>query len=75
MHWDSRTGPVDEGLFAGLVLLPHHDIQLLPPALIELAEARITVAIRIRVPIFLPKQLQGYVAMRPELLVHRGKIR
>jgi hypothetical protein len=39
------TGPIDEHLFAGLVILPEHHIPVSVPPLIEFAEPAVTVAI------------------------------
>ena len=41
------SSPVDEQLLAGLVLLPQHHVLLLPPALVQLAEAAVAVAVRV----------------------------
>ena len=39
---------------AGLVLLPEHHIELLPPPLVEFAEPAVAVAVGLRLPILLP---------------------
>ena len=69
-----RNCPVDESLLAGFVFLPHNHIQFLAPALVQLAEPIVAIAIRIRIPVFLPTQLQGHVAVTPELLAHGSKV-
>jgi hypothetical protein len=58
-----------------LVLLPHHHVEFLAPALIRLAEAAVAIAVGVGLAILLPKQLQGHMAMGPELLVDRGEVR
>ena len=44
---DRWSGPVDEHLLAGSVVLPQHDILIPVPALIQLAEAAVAVAVRL----------------------------
>ena len=69
-----RTGPIDKHLLARLVLLPQHHIEFGAPALVQLAEARVAIAIRGRLPIFLPQQLQGHILVAAQLLVNRGEV-
>ena len=56
-NWDGRTGMIDEHLLAHPVILSQDQIELLNPAVIELAEATVLVAIRLALFVFLPEQL------------------
>src|SRR5580658_7927908 len=58
------TGPVDEQLLAGAMLLAQHYILIARPALVQLTQAAVAVSVRLRFPIFLPDQLQCQVLMR-----------
>ena len=69
-----RSGPIDEGFLAGLVLLPHHYVELLAPALIQFAETAVAVALGVGVAVLFPEQLQGDVAVGAELLVDGGEV-
>src|SRR5258708_6556267 len=40
------TGPIDKQLLAGLVFLPKHHFLFAPPALVQPAEARVTISHR-----------------------------
>ena len=70
-----RAGPVHEGFLAGLVLLAQHYVELLAPALIQLAETAVAIAILAGVAIFIPEQLQGHVTMTLQLLMDGGEVR
>jgi len=48
---DGVPGVVDEELLAGLVLLPQHHVQLLPPAPVEFTEPAVGVAVRVGLPV------------------------
>lgn len=52
------AGPVDEQLLAGLVFLPKHHFLFAPPALVQFAEARVAIAVGLRLAILFPKQRQ-----------------
>ena len=56
-----------------MVLAQHH-IQSLPPLLVELTEAAVSVAVRVGLAIFFPGQLQRQVRMALEFFVELGKI-
>ena len=60
--------------FSGLVLLPHHHVELFAPALIQFAESAVAVAFGIGVAVLFPEQLQGHVAVSAELLVDGGEV-
>jgi len=68
------AGPVDEGFLTRLVFLAQHDIELPAPALVEFAKTAVAVAVRVRVSILLPDQLQGHVPVTLELLLNGGEI-
>ena len=70
-----RACPIDEHLLARLVLLPQHHVELRPPTLVQLAEARVAIAIRVRLPVFFPQQLQSQMTVLPQLLMDRGEVR
>ena len=69
-----RARPIDEHLLARLVLLAQHHVELRAPALVQLAEPRVAIAIRIGLPVFLPQQLQRHVLAAAQLLVDRGEV-
>src|SRR4051812_27605687 len=72
---DGGSRPIDEQLLAGLVFLAQHYILLAAPALVQFAEAGIAIAIRVCLPILLPKQLLGQVRMALTLPVKVGEVR
>ena len=49
-----RAGPIHEHLFPGFVFLPQNHVELRSPALVQLAEARVAIALRVPLPVFLP---------------------
>ena len=53
MDRDRRTGVIDEHLFAGAMFVAQHQIQLLQPVPVELAETAITVT-GVVDPVFFP---------------------
>src|SRR5262249_41313675 len=55
---------------SGAVLLPQDQIELVCPSPIELAEPAVLVAVRIRLLIFLPNQLQGDMFLVVQFLVN-----
>src|SRR5882762_5496882 len=63
VHRNRGSGPVDESLLAGLVLLAKNHILLLSPSPVELAEATVAVSFRMHLPILFPSQLQGQMTM------------
>src|SRR5215831_19116817 len=67
--------PIHEQLLAGLVLLPQHHILFPPPPLVQLAEAAVLVAVRVCLPILLPKQLLRHMWMLLPLPVKIGEVR
>ena len=56
------------------MLLPHHYVELLAPALIQFAETAVAVALGVGVAVLFPEQLQGDVAVGAELLVDGGEV-
>ena len=73
-HRDGLARVVDKQLLAGPVFLAQHHVLLPTPALVELAEAAVTVAVRVHGAVLLPEQLQGEVLVLPQLGVDRGKV-
>src|SRR4051794_2321221 len=69
-----RSCPIHEQLLAGLVLLPQHHILFPPPPLVQLAEAAVLVAVRVCLPVLLPKQLLRQVRMLLPLTMKVGKV-
>ena len=59
-----RPGPVHKHLFARTVLLPHHDVVIPDPPLVQLAKAALTVPVRLILAILFPNQLQRQMTMR-----------
>src|SRR5271154_4744161 len=72
---DGGSRPIDKQFLAGLMFLAEHYILLPSPALKQLAETGIAVAVRVGLPVLLPEQLLGQVLMHLPLLVKLGKIR
>ena len=72
---DGGSRPIDKQLLAGLVFLTQHHVLLAPPALKQLAETGIALAVRVGLPVLLPEQLLGQVWMHLPLLVKLGKVR
>ena len=75
MDRDRGSRPIDEQLLAGLVLLAQHHILLAAPALVQLAEAAVAIAVRVCLPVLLPEQLLRQVWMLLSLLVKVGEVR
>ena len=63
VHRDRGSGPIDETLLAGLVLLAKNHILLLAPPPVEFAETAVTISFRMHLPILFPSQLQRQMAM------------
>jgi hypothetical protein len=74
VHRNRRARPVHEHLLAGFVLLPQHHVKLRAPALVQLAEPRVAIAVRAGLPVFLPQQLQRHILTAAQLLVDRGEV-
>src|SRR5436190_20216097 len=72
---DSGSRPIDKQFLAGLVVLAQHHVLLPAPALKQLAETGIAIAVRVGLPVLLPKQLLAQVSIYLPLLVKLGKIR
>jgi hypothetical protein len=68
------AGPVDEGLVAGVVILPEHHITVAMPPLIEFAEAAVAVAVRLRFTVLLPEELQRQMFVSLQLGMQLGEI-
>jgi hypothetical protein len=73
VHRNRRARTIDEHLLADLVLLTKHHIKLRAPTLIQLAEARVAIAVWIGLPVLLPQQLQRDVLVAAQLLVNPGE--
>jgi hypothetical protein len=71
---DGGSCPIDKQLLSSLVFLAQYDILLAAPALIQLAEAGVTIAVRVGLPVLLPQQLLGHVWMTLPLLVKVGEV-
>ena len=73
MDRDLSSGPVDEQLLSGAVLLPHDQVAAAAPFVVVPPEAGVGVVIAwMRFPILLPKQLQAsdaYVVTEPILVI------
>src|SRR5689334_13230439 len=66
--------PIHEQLLAGPVLLPQHHILFPPPTPVQLAEAAVLVAVRVRLPVLFPKQLLRHVSMLLPLTMKVGEV-
>jgi hypothetical protein len=75
MEGNRRPGVIDEELLPGLVFLPQHHVQLLPPLLVEFAEPAVAVAVGVSLPILLPGQLQRQMGIPLEFFMETRKIR
>src|SRR6202795_5003272 len=71
---DGGSRPIDEQLLAGLVFLTQHHVLLAPPALKQLAETGIAIAVGVGLPVLLPEQLLGQVSMYLPLLVKLSEV-
>jgi len=65
---------IDEHLLSSLVFLAQHDILLAAPALIQLAETGVAIAVRVRLSVFLPQQLLGHMCMLLPLSMKLAKV-
>src|SRR5579864_9636268 len=68
-------GIIDEHLLAGTMFLPQHQVQLLQPAPIQIAESAVAITFRVALSRFLPDQLQRQVLVRLQFLVELSPIR
>jgi hypothetical protein len=59
------AGIVDEALVAGAMDLPHRQAAALQPAAVEVAEARVAVAVGVPLQVFEVEQLQGDAGLAP----------
>lgn len=66
---DRVARPVDEQLLAGEMRLPHRRRDRSPPRVVQLAEARVAVAVRLLGQILLPQQRERHAATR-QLALH-----
>src|SRR5260370_18479202 len=57
------------------MLLPQHHVLFAPPSLIQLAETRVAIAVRVGLTVLLPEQLLGKVSIQLPLPVKLSKIR
>ena len=71
---DRVAGIVHEELLAGPVFLPQHQIQLAPPAMVQIAELTVLIALRIRLLVLIPEQHQGHMFVSAALLMDGGEV-
>ena len=71
---DGGPGEVDEHLLAGAVVLAHHDVDLLAPFDVAVAELAVAEALWMLFAVLEPQQLQGH-ALALELFVDRSPVR
>src|SRR5207248_167374 len=71
---DGGSRPIDEQLHAGFVLVAQPHILFAAPALEQLAEARVAIAVRVGLTVLLPEQLLGHVWMHLPLRVKLGEV-
>jgi hypothetical protein len=74
MNRDRSSGPIDETLLAGLVLLAKNYVLLPAPPPVELAEPAVVIAPRVRLPILFPSQLQCQMRVSLKLFSKGRKI-
>src|SRR5579872_261483 len=67
------ASPIYEQLLSSLVFLAQHNISLAAPALIQLTETGVAIAVRVGLPVLLPQRLLSYVRMGLPLLVKLGE--
>src|SRR5450432_3508258 len=72
---NSGPGIIDEHLLAGPMLLPQHQVELLQPAPIQIAESAVAITLRVALARFLPDQLQSQVLVRLQFPVDLGPVR
>src|SRR5882724_777323 len=75
VYRNRRAGVIDEHLLARAVCLAQHQIELLQPLPIEIAESAIAIAFGVALAPFLPDQLQRQVLVGLKLLVDRRPVR
>ena len=68
------ASPIDKQLLSSFVLLAQHDILSAAPALIQLTETGVTIAVWISLPVFLPQQLLGHMCMLLPLSMKLAKV-
>ena len=74
MDGDRVPGVIHEKLFARLVLVAEHNVQMTVPAMVELTEAAVAVAVGVALAVFLPEQLQRQVTIGLQFLVKARKV-
>ncbi len=72
---DGVAGVIDEELFARLVLVAQHHIQMAVPAMIEFREAAVALAVGVVLAVFLPLQEQRQAAVGLKFLVKVREVR
>src|SRR5580692_4734441 len=72
---NSVASPIDKKLLSSFVFLAQHDILLAAPALIQLAETGVAIAVWMSLPVLLPQQLLGHMCMLLPLPVQLGEVR
>jgi hypothetical protein len=70
---DGCSGPIDESLLTGLVILAQNRILFPQPAPVQFAVAAVAVAVRVDLPVLFPSQLQSRMTKLLELLVECGE--
>ena len=74
MEGNGVAGPVHKHLLAGAVFLAQHHVLVTAPAIVQLTEAAVAVAIRLSFAILFPDQLQRQVLVRLQLPANFRKI-
>src|ERR1700685_1635078 len=68
------SSAIDDQLLPGFVLLAQHPILFAAPALVQLAETGVAIAVRMSLPVFFPQQLRGHMRMALPLPVKPGEV-
>ena len=71
---DRVAGIVHEELLASPVFLPQHQIQLAAPAMVQITELTVLIALRIRLLVLIPEQHQGHMFVPAALLMDGGEV-
>lgn len=64
-----------KAISAGLVFLPHDDVEFAAPAVAQFSEVAVAIARRVRCKVLFPQQLQPDAPVAAQLIVNRGEIR
>src|ERR1700733_11358193 len=72
---DRGSCPIDEQLLAGLMFLAQYYVLFPAPALVQLTEAGIAIAIRVGLSVLFPEHLLSQMWMTLALLMKVGEVR